>query len=996
MSEKPAVSLALTSQSSKMVKSDLPVDLKEVVGEIRCAWIDTKSKIKAIAVIGEKAKEIAIKEKLELYRKYKKLSDPQKAFVDLTGYEVYSKADVERLKRLKGKDFKVYQVFTATLSEKDHAKIQALLKEIEKENPTNYSAVVVSLKKLAESQNLPKEIRDLISKKLEEIPADKRKNIQYTQQRFECSKPSSVIPWKKIAIGALAILVIAGAAYGAYYYHSSKLAENDKQYQEKLSEAQRQHEIAMQQQKLKDLEAARLANEKHLKELSDLRQEYVKASKNNDIKHSEELASRIKSLESQCSSETTQLREAIRKHEYSQTQDGVAISKLTTQKTQLETRVEDLSKQFETAIQRAQAAESNLAKANTDLEQLKTSDNATRNQLAEAQAQVRQAKTALEQANKDLEGVRSDLTQTKSSLTAKTKEFEQTKDELTIAKTQHIQELVDLKKEYETALRNNDIIHSEELASRIKSLESQCSSETTQLREAIRKHEYRHAQDGVAISRLTTEKTQLETKVGSLRTELQTATQRAQKAEKDYQALQTSNTATSQQLEDARKALEQTNKDLEGVRSELTQTQGNLTKTTQELEQTKGELTIAKTQQTQDKEAISRLTIQKTQLETRVGSLTTELQTATLKAQTAESNLSKANTDLKQLKTSNNATGEQLAEAQAQVRQAKTALEQANKDLEGVRSELKQTTSSLTAKTNELKQIQGELTTAKTQQTQDKETISKLTTQKSELETRVEDLSKQLQTATSKAQTAESNLSKANTDLKQLKTSNNATGEQLAEAQAQVRQAKTALEQANKDLEGVRSELKQTTSSLTAKTNELKQIQGELTTAKTQQTQDKETISKLTTQKSELETRVEDLSKQLQTATSKAQTAEKDYQTLQTSRPATNQQLDDAKKALDKANKDLEGVREELIQTKSSLNRINQDMNQWKEEFDQEKIKLPKETAETLGNRLSDIGSKIGNLFVRIYNATAKADEHAKEVQKEILKSVRYQFGNQQ
>ena len=228
-----ANSVLISKSPVRLNSESLPDDLEDVVGKVSCFIIDVKSFFNG----SDAAKQKAITEKLELYKKYKKLSAPEKAFVDLTGHEVYSKEDVEKLKRLKGKDFKVYQLHKVAVSEKDHAKILALLKEIQNENPQNYEAVVVSLQKLAQSQKIPKEIRDLINKKLEEIPLEKRNKLQYTKERYEFSKPSSSIPWGKIALGALAVLSVAAVAYGAYYYHDYKLSEQKQKFDDLQNEA---------------------------------------------------------------------------------------------------------------------------------------------------------------------------------------------------------------------------------------------------------------------------------------------------------------------------------------------------------------------------------------------------------------------------------------------------------------------------------------------------------------------------------------------------------------------------------------------------------------------------------------------------------------------------------------------------------------------------------------------------------------------------------------
>jgi hypothetical protein len=123
------------------------------------------------------------------------------------------------------KNYKVYKVFATSVSEKDYAKIQELLQKMAKNDFSKYSAVVVSLKQFAESPNISKEMKDLIIKKLQEIPEDKRKNAQYNPQKIEFSKPSNSIPWKKIILVAIAILT---AGIGYWFYSSKKMIEGIK------------------------------------------------------------------------------------------------------------------------------------------------------------------------------------------------------------------------------------------------------------------------------------------------------------------------------------------------------------------------------------------------------------------------------------------------------------------------------------------------------------------------------------------------------------------------------------------------------------------------------------------------------------------------------------------------------------------------------------------------------------------------------------------------
>lgn len=326
------------SSSQKIIKNSLdslPADLEQVVGKAKCAWIDFKSHFNN----SNEAKLKANKEKLELYKKIKKLNPDEKAFIELTGYEITLKDDIEKLKYTKAKDYKVYQLIKALVSEKDFGKIKLLLTEILKENPKNYVAVILYLKKLVDAQNFPKEIKDFISKKAEEIPLAQRKNTQYVKESFDYSKSSRDIPWKKIIIIGLAALTIVGIAFGAYYYHQSKLAEKDKSYHqiaEQLETLKKEHSEALKQRdtahakeladkiiKLESDHQKDIANEKTLaqdqcvREKSDalqrqeaslkktfeadkskIKTKFVKAIKDNDLEYAEELKAQREELQS--------------------------------------------------------------------------------------------------------------------------------------------------------------------------------------------------------------------------------------------------------------------------------------------------------------------------------------------------------------------------------------------------------------------------------------------------------------------------------------------------------------------------------------------------------------------------------------------------------------------------------------------------------------------------------------------------------------------------
>jgi len=212
----------------------LPQDIKEVVGKVKLAVVDVLAKIRAFfrvlflgslntwkgfwEDVSKVALGIASEKKMSLYKHHKKLAPAEKAFMELTGYEVYTKEDIDKVRTL-NKDGKVYQVFKATISEKDFNKIKVLLKQIEDTNAPNYYAVLVSLEKLANNPEVSKDIRELINQKLKQIATASKKSVQYLPEKPEYTRPM----WQKIAMGTLVVAAIIGAGYGAYSYFGSNV-----------------------------------------------------------------------------------------------------------------------------------------------------------------------------------------------------------------------------------------------------------------------------------------------------------------------------------------------------------------------------------------------------------------------------------------------------------------------------------------------------------------------------------------------------------------------------------------------------------------------------------------------------------------------------------------------------------------------------------------------------------------------------------------------------
>lgn len=203
----------------------LPKDLDSVVGRTRIFIIDFFASINAffkVMFLGpwkDFWKNVNI-EKLELantwklacykYISFENMKPHEKAFIKLTGYEVYVPEDAARLKRF-NKDFKVYQIFEASVSEKDHKKLDALLNEVEKTNNSNYHAVLVSLQALVQDRNVSKEVKDLINEKLKGISEKTRRNIIYVPE-----KQNACPVWKKAAVGVFVLAGLIAAGVGGY------------------------------------------------------------------------------------------------------------------------------------------------------------------------------------------------------------------------------------------------------------------------------------------------------------------------------------------------------------------------------------------------------------------------------------------------------------------------------------------------------------------------------------------------------------------------------------------------------------------------------------------------------------------------------------------------------------------------------------------------------------------------------------------------------------
>ena len=153
----------------------MPKDLVKVVGKVRLIAIEVIAHIKAffIVILNSGLKDfgknfhsevfkISADEKLKSYKKHKKTPLHERAFTRLTGCRVSTREEVEKMKE-SGTNFKVYQIFKATVSKDEFDSIDKLLEEIKHENEDNYYATLVPLNELMKNKRYPQKVRDLVA-----------------------------------------------------------------------------------------------------------------------------------------------------------------------------------------------------------------------------------------------------------------------------------------------------------------------------------------------------------------------------------------------------------------------------------------------------------------------------------------------------------------------------------------------------------------------------------------------------------------------------------------------------------------------------------------------------------------------------------------------------------------------------------------------------------------------------------------------------------------
>ncbi|MFA6119027.1 MAG: hypothetical protein WC688_03835 [Parachlamydiales bacterium] len=218
---------------NKSQQKHLPKDLVKVIGKTREIFEDKIAFLSAFFTIltsgglknfkqqlNEKHLEISYNRKLQIYKNIKilSLSNYQIAFMQLTGIDVFSDEDIDRLK-MSEKDNRVYELYTLLGDESNLDKIKKLFSRIEKDSNVNYIALLVALSKFArDPKNVPKKIKDLIEEKLNKISL-KSRDVKYST--LHLNQNFSSTNWKKIALVTCGVAMVAITGYGLYSFFSS-------------------------------------------------------------------------------------------------------------------------------------------------------------------------------------------------------------------------------------------------------------------------------------------------------------------------------------------------------------------------------------------------------------------------------------------------------------------------------------------------------------------------------------------------------------------------------------------------------------------------------------------------------------------------------------------------------------------------------------------------------------------------------------------------------
>ncbi|KKL08764.1 hypothetical protein LCGC14_2572610 [marine sediment metagenome] len=194
------------SQPSILVKratqgiNQLPKDLEKVVGKTYLIAIDIISKIKAFfsAIfygklnnwkgfrenIDRRFDEISTDKKNKLYDQYRKPSlNPN--YTLKVGYKTESEEEANSLKE-SNNNLRKYKEFKIEFTKEEFEKIKAFLEKISSKETQNASNILIDLNTFLSSADISKEVKDLIDRKLNQLPEYKtlKKNLEEKKHRL--------------------------------------------------------------------------------------------------------------------------------------------------------------------------------------------------------------------------------------------------------------------------------------------------------------------------------------------------------------------------------------------------------------------------------------------------------------------------------------------------------------------------------------------------------------------------------------------------------------------------------------------------------------------------------------------------------------------------------------------------------------------------------------------------------------------------------------------
>ncbi|NGX32277.1 MAG: hypothetical protein K1060chlam4_00318 [Candidatus Anoxychlamydiales bacterium] len=210
----------------------IPNDLEKVVGKVYLKAIDIISKIKAFFLalfygklsswkdfesnINRRFEEISEDKKFKLYDKYK---EPELSYGDTlaVGYRTESDEEANALKE-SNKNLKEYKEFKIKFTDQELEIIKPFLEEISSKETLNASNILIDLNKIFTSENISKDVKDLIDQKLSQLPEYQtlKKNLKekLDQKRLDQIKKENQIKRNRSLKKAAIITAIAIATLG--------------------------------------------------------------------------------------------------------------------------------------------------------------------------------------------------------------------------------------------------------------------------------------------------------------------------------------------------------------------------------------------------------------------------------------------------------------------------------------------------------------------------------------------------------------------------------------------------------------------------------------------------------------------------------------------------------------------------------------------------------------------------------------------------------------